>query len=279
MMKQASAQAMLKALGVDTRNPGFYDDPRFLAAERQDPVFLEVYAAFVREQRFDAAYLSRAERVVRVATTFLFGCLCEEKQHGKCIDGSMVLMRFLERQGVWSYGVKGALTLTFGKHTGLPTTYFAPIMHAGNRAIAGHVWLYAPPFLVADVATQLQPYRRNEAAHLPQFCLARELHQCRVDAHDLIEPEAVEQFVQLNRRLPTIRDAERMAPGVLESIRRLGAGEVCHGETRLRYVATGVTAPQEPLEEWKNLQVRGKYPIELYNEFAAVIEAEGVANA
>lgn len=264
-----SPRQVLDGLGVDTGRPGFYDDPRFLAAERANPMLLEAYAAFIRTQRFRSDYLDRAEQIIKHTLSFLHERLVQDDQRGKCIDGSMVLMRFLERQGIWAYAVSGALTLVFADETGIPTTYFAPIMLDGNPAKAGHVWLVAPPYAIVDLSVQLQPYRHGEAAHLPPYVLAKRMKPCAVEASDLMEPEARQQFAWLNGRVPSLGDIERIDPGLLEKVRTLGAGEVRQAGTRLKYVATAITAPQEPLEEWRNLQLQGKYPLDLYEEFAA----------
>ena len=124
---------VLTDLGVRVDAPGFYDDPAFLSAEKDDPSFLEIYASFVRHQRYRTDYLSHAEQVIQHAVEFMRTRLDAEKQLGRCIDCSLVLMRFLERQGVWCYAVKGALTLIYGKSTGLSRTHFAPMTMPGIR--------------------------------------------------------------------------------------------------------------------------------------------------
>ena len=272
-MNWDSPGAALQALGVDTSKPGFYDDPNFLKAERQNPELLELYGAFIQAQKFDRNYLQRAERVIRSAVEFLHERLNSENQLGRCVDASIVLMRFLERQGIWSYAAKGALTIFFDKSTRVSTCYFAPIMMPGNPAVAGHVWLHAPPFAIADFAVQLQPYRGNERKHLPPYVLAMQTTPCKHTSSDLMEPEAVQDFWLKRGRPPTLDDIETQIPGISDAVRRLGAGEVRYGKAVMRYVATGVSAPQEPLEEWRNLKVTGKYPVELYEEFITQLDA------
>ena len=50
--------------GIPTDQINFYNHPAFLAAERQDPSFLEFYAAWVRARRRDDAYDVHVRRVV-----------------------------------------------------------------------------------------------------------------------------------------------------------------------------------------------------------------------
>ena len=49
-------------LGIAMERPGFYDDERFVRAERQDPRFLNMYARFVQLRTYSADYLARSER-------------------------------------------------------------------------------------------------------------------------------------------------------------------------------------------------------------------------
>jgi hypothetical protein len=92
----------LRKLGIGTAKPGFYDDPKFLAAEKNDPTLLEAYADFVESMDFEAAYLTSAERCIEYTARFLYERLVSDGRKGACIDASCVLSRFLERQGVWN---------------------------------------------------------------------------------------------------------------------------------------------------------------------------------
>jgi hypothetical protein len=268
----STALRLFREMGLRIGEPGFYDDPRFIAEEEKNPEFLEMYAAFVRERRYSNGYLDRARRTIRQAVEFLYDGLHSENQLGRCIDASMVLVRFLEREGIWAYGVKGGLSLTLPTASGLPTQHFAPIVLPGNPAATGHCWVYAPPYRIVDATVRLQPFSRTTADHLPRYLLARDVTPASFEAEDLIDPDAVKSFVASQGRLPTLIDVEAIAPGILGRVRDLGAFDVRRRGTRLRYVGTAVAAPQESLEEWSNLSIRGKLPIELYREFQDDLE-------
>lgn len=272
-MSADSPTQFLDDLGLDTSRPGFYDDPRFVAEEANQPALLELYACFIRAKRYDSDYLDRAERVIGKAATFLQTRLAETVQVGKCIDASMVLMRFLEKQGIWSYTAQGGLTAFLAMGTGIQPARFAPIMKKGNPALTGHAWLYAPPFVVVDVTVKLQQYRHGEEEFMPSHVLAKHAEPCLFDVYDLVDADGIEAFVQLNGREPTLGDIESSQPGILEGIERFRSVEIACDAARLRYVPIGVSAPSEPLEEWKNLQIQGKYPLQLYDEF--VMELAG----
>lgn len=61
----------LAALNLDTSRPGFYDDPAFLAAEKQDPRLLEAYGSHIDQLQLDDGYLAYARARVRETAAFL----------------------------------------------------------------------------------------------------------------------------------------------------------------------------------------------------------------
>jgi hypothetical protein len=106
---------------------------------------LEAYADFVEGRDYTEEYLASAEKCIERTVEFLFGRLASDGRKGACIDASCVLSRFLERQGIWNYMVKGGLTVVFPPKSGLARTYFSPIMAKENPAVAGHVWVSRRP--------------------------------------------------------------------------------------------------------------------------------------
>lgn len=264
---------VLADLGIDAGQPGFYDDPAFLAAEQRDPSFLEIYAAFIQQKTFDTNYLSRAEGIVKRGVKYLGSRLAKENQVGRCIDASAVLMQFFERLGLWCYAVKGGMSLFFAPNTGLTPTRFAPLMRPGNPpAYTGHQWLCVPPYQVVDVAAGLQSYTARERKLISDFVLAKSLRPCRVEPFDLYEPEAIALHVQQTGAPPTLHDAEAACPGILATIEAMKPGEVRRGKVTFRYVGTGTTAPADKLEDWKNLTIEGKYPIDFLDDFMAEVD-------
>lgn len=275
MKRRSRESELFRELGVNTDAPGFYDDPQFLEAERENPSLLEEYSGFIRAKSFTVEYMDSARRIIRATSQFLYDRLKEEGLKGTCIDAALVLSRFLELQGVWNYVAKGAMTIFFDCSTGLAPTYFSSITMPGSEAKAGHVWLYAPPFEIVDVTVSRQPYRQGQERFLPDYMLAEKVSRCRFNSADLMEPEVIADFVHMNGRRPTLEDVEAMCPGVLERILRFGSVEAKHGRTRFRYLTPAVSAPIEPLEEYRNLRLGGKYPAELYEEFVANLDEEG----
>lgn len=257
----------LERLGVDTGAPGFYDHPAFAAEEARDPDFLETYAWFVEDLDFTPEYLARARTRIREAATFMFEELREDGRTGACIDASTVLGRMLDREGIWNYAVKGALTILPPPVAGCRPTHFGPIVLPGNPASAGHVWLVAPPYRIVDVTVSRQTYHRGELRYLPDLMLAESAQPAHAEPADLLDPDAFEHFVRAYGRAPTMADIERIAPGLAARVRAWGPVELSHGQARLRYVPCGITALDGTLDKAKNLILRGKLPSALYAEF------------
>ena len=256
-----AADARLRKLGVNTSKPGFYDQPAFLAAEKTDPALLEAYADFVEERVHSKDYLASAERAVEQTTTFLYERLLADGRKGACVDISLVLSQFLERQGIWNYLVKGALTVVFPPSSGFDPRYFCPLTFGNNPAVTGHAWVCAPPFRIVDLTLTMQPYTGGEEKYLDGPVLAKSGRPTSVTAVDLFDSPPP------GYPYPTLKDAQESDPTLLKRIKRYGAIEVPVRHTRLRYFACSPSAPDLPLEKARNLNLSGKWPIELWNDF------------
>lgn len=73
-MRLDQLEAEFQRLGIDYREPGFYDTPAFLAVERMDPRFLSYYAEYVDRRTYTAEYMDRVRELVpRLARLFSNG--------------------------------------------------------------------------------------------------------------------------------------------------------------------------------------------------------------
>lgn len=264
-----SPDRRIQRLGIDTSTPGFYDDPVFMQAEQRDPTMLEAYADFVSEMRLPETYLAEARDRVQKTTAFLHEKLVADGRKGACVDASMVLSRFLERQQVWNYIATGALTLEFPPNSGIKRKHFSPIMLRGNPAVAGHVWVVAPPFKVVDLTVSMQPYEYGEEKYLSGVLLAETGESIEIEAISLYDTDVIDDFVARRGAPPTLRDVRAYDPMLLNRIARYGPVGVTVGEVRLKYVPCAISAPDSPLEDARNLCLSGKYPGDLWREFEA----------
>jgi hypothetical protein len=274
--KPQNLPELFRALDIDFSKPGFYDTPAFGAAERRDPSFLAKYADFVDGRAMSPEEISHARVIVPKAAQFLFERLAQAQHLDACANASMALSRFLERQGVWNYVVKGALTVSFADDTGSPPVHIAPIgMKRSSHpdAFPGHAWVCAPPFRVVDVTVALQkPYTPAARAILGDFFVAAETVQPATPAaDDLFDSECVAEYRHRRGSGPTLRDVTDYNPRLLDKIKRYGAFLVTRDRVALKYVGYDMTAPGEPLEDPTVQPLGGKRPIELYHDFVATL--------
>lgn len=249
--------------GTPTDSPGFCDHPNFLAAEGSDPAYLNNYAAFVARKPYDSAYFGRARTVISKSAALLYQELLRHGRLGACVNISGILSRILDREGIWNCPVKGSLTIEFPPGTGLETSYFWSVDH--GDFVAGHAWVFAPPFTIVDVAIKRQPYSPDKLPFLPDTVLSENRRYVSVDVEDIVSPSARAEMLMsgispkrfLDVSAPQLKHMLRVFPAI--SINGLRGA-------RLKYSPVAVGLPDKPLEEMRNMDFDGKTPWELYNE-------------
>lgn len=269
MPTREELEAEFEQLGIDFGKAGFYDTAAFLDAERRNPELIVKYAQYVNTLTLTAEYLDRARTVVRETADFLFGELVADGRRGACIDISATMLRFLEREGIWVYLIGGGLRIQFPAASGIGTRCFWPLMHGNNRALMGHAWVCAPPFRVVDLSFAIQPYAANEQRYLNGYVLTEECQQPPEETTvlDLMENEFREEFEQDFGRPPTMADLPRIAPGLREFMADFPSCRTTKDGVRLKYIPVTTSTTDLPLERMRNLRLRGRYPMQLYEEF------------
>lgn len=260
-------EEFFRKAGIDFSKPGFYDEPTFTEIEKTYPLFLEIYADYIDSMSFSSDYLKKAKSITLEIAQFVYDKLLLDSLKGACLDVCGIISRFLEKEGIWNYIIKGGLTIGFDSNTGLTTTYCAPIMTDDNPAVLGHAWIVAPPFRVVDVAFSRQHYTCGEDKYLKGFITEENVNEGILQVEDLIDTDAIKLYVEQHRRLPTIQDIEMLFPGLLLSIKKYGIFEVKLPQATLKYISCGVSFIDAPLEEVKNIELCGKSPFELHKEF------------
>lgn len=266
--KRLELEAQFHELGIDYSAPGFYDHPSFAEAEKKNGgEFLQLYAEYIESLSLTDAYLAKAKPVILRAAQFLHTRLVDDGQKGVCLDVTGVLSRFLEREGVWNYVVKGALTVVFDRKTGFRPTHMAPVMMSGNPAVLGHAWLCAPPYRIVDIAFSCQKYDPAEAALLKGIVTEESPGPATPEPTDIFDPDAHAHFARQLGRSPTMRDVNRVLPWLQSNIERFGAFRVMRPHLVLKYVACCMTAFDRPLEGVTNIRLQGKLPIDIFREY------------
>ena len=160
-----------------------------------------MHAAYVDARPQAPAEVERARKVITRTAEFVYERLNGDGRMLACIDASMAVCRFLERQGVWSYMVKGALRADFLTPT-RRSYWFAPISIEPTGAQGAHCWVCAPPFKIVDVAAKCQPYPKELRRVLYGPVLEEKPEAAEPDAANLFEPDALELFQRQERRSP-----------------------------------------------------------------------------
>ncbi|HCD34625.1 MAG TPA: hypothetical protein DER01_19615 [Phycisphaerales bacterium] len=258
---------LLKDLGVDISQPGFYDDPRFVAQEQSNPAFLDCYASFVRRVDRTAVYDQEARARIRAVCDFLYNQLATDGRLGACVDISMGVSRFLELLGVWNYCAQGGMTIEFHDSVGLSTIYLAPVGGTQDKA-TGHAWVVAPPFEIVDISIGLQPYKREVGNLLPHYILADSVRKTSGTVNDWLDPDDYMHFVRRFGRKPTMTDLQKLVGSdVIDRSVHYGVHYVDHTSCKIKYLTCGVSAPNAPFERMACLQLNGSNTTELWAHF------------
>ena len=255
-----------RGLGIDFTKPGFCDSPEFQAVERNNPVFLKSYAEYVQTLGPSAEYLDHARIVVRDTAEFLYNELVADGRKGACVDISGVVLRFLERQGIWCHVVCGGVRVEFPAESGIRTRRFYPLMHRDNNAFTGHAWIYAPPFKIVDVSISLQPYSEDEQRYFHGYTLTEHWEEPKtpIGVRDLLENELVEDHVRRFRRMPTMED---ISPNQRQFLREFPAHRLVKDGLSFTYIPVKISAPELPLEQLLHPTLSGRRPMQVFEEF------------
>jgi len=274
--KFAAVKSKLEKTGIATFSPGFCDDPAFLNAEKADPTFLDEYARYVHWQPYTAEYLARSESIIRIVAEEMRRGLVLENRLGGCIDTSMTMARILEKHGVWSYVVRGALRISFPSVAKKKDFCFWPVdIDDGSDREFGHKWLNAPPFDVVDVTLKLQEYEDNTASFLPDEVIAKGLETVKVSPQDILCPFALD-----DGKRKGMKPRQTLKHHVPKFVTSFGQDFPAYlykqGQLRLKYVPVGIGGADGQLEQIRSFKVNGKFAYAFYeSEIKPKLEAAG----
>jgi hypothetical protein len=266
MPTREELENMFRGLGIDFATPGFCDTPEFQAVERNNPAFLKSYADYVQKLELSAEYLDRARAVVRDTAQFLYNQLVADGRRGACVDISGVVLRFLERQGIWCHVGCGGVRVEFPPESGIATRRFYPLMHRNNNAFTGHAWIYAPPFKIVDVSISLQPYSEEQQRYFHGYILTEQWDEPRkaIGIRDLMENELVEDHVRRFRQMPTMNN---VSADQRQFMREFPAHDFAKDGLNFTYIPVKISAPDVPLEQMLHPTLSGRRPVQVFEEF------------
>jgi hypothetical protein len=270
----AQVDAKLRGLGVDVGSFGYYDQPAFVALEQSDALALEFYSAWVLNRARDAHYDRHARETVPRLAGIVEQGLARKGGVGACVNVATMMARMLDRLGVWSFAVRGSLTIEMPSRPDVGRRYFTEcdaLDHPDN--VTGHGWLVAPPFLVVDPTLRHQRWVELHpaiAAALPNVVAAEQGEIVRPRWFDVVSDVVVKQCgigqSELNDALPyrfhkQLSRVEKSLPG----------RDVRVDTLSLRYIAGSVTISERHLEELPSVSYLGSgfIPIEIWLEEVA----------
>lgn len=241
---KTSVEERLRSFGIDTTEPGFYDLPSFQARERADPAFLENYGRFVRERTYDQAYLDRARLLIPAVATALHDAYGADGRTRSCMDAGLALSKMLEELGIWNFVVRGAFSAeVVGAPESIQMLHAFGQMDDGSN-VMGHVWLYAPPFVVVDPTAKLQGYASGSPleARIAKVVLATESISVEPTVKLLVDVETRQRALALGRadQITTFTNA-----AADRFLREFPGTEVTIDGVRFVYLPTAMTAPDE----------------------------------
>ncbi len=241
--------AELRAAGIDPTKFGFYDQPAFVAMEERDRNYIQKYAEWVITRPLNAAYEAHARTTVPKLAAIIASELAEKAMSGACITAYGMMIRMLDRLGVWSFGLYGSANLDV-PHRGLRQSFHAIDRALGPNSVTGHAWLCAPPYLIVDSSLAFQDWADAQMVDVvPPSIVVDDT------AATVIEP-TVEDCASEGARHYHRRRLQLTGSDLLHSLetrlasfgQRFPAHEVALGELSVRYVPVAIRLPNLSLE-------------------------------
>jgi hypothetical protein len=244
--------------GISTEEPGFYEEPGFIRREHKDPTYINNYAQFVASQNYSSAYMERATQAIHVIAEELQFALKLDPNEEALAEAPLVMSRMLEREGFWSFVMRGSLTVTAPPNLGfVPFSLWSVDKIGGVEKECGYQWLYAPPYDVVDILIQWPAYPYPVTQSLPKVVFGKDTETASYTPEELLSPAVLEQGKQagespeacLDRCLPNFRS--RFAPDLPSRI-------VTRGDWQLKYTPTSIAVSEESLDHLTGFSCQGR---------------------
>ena len=237
-----------EALGIDTSAPGFYDDPAFLREEEKHKKFLETYAQWVLDRPLTSNDEAKVRDILPRLAEIVRMRLDRHKWYAGCLPVTSMVSRMLDRMGVWNCVFRGSASIL--DHEKKEVRRFAMVdEHEGEGFETGHMWLSVPPFPIVDLTLRHQRWGGDYFEEIvPATIIGEASEIIRLETDDVIASSVVNVHArregrkdpQLYARL--LKDQARFSK--LFPPRKLVIGSL-----ELRYVPSGVSASDVPLEQ------------------------------
>lgn len=252
-----------KRKGIPTDAPDLYDHPNFIKEEQRDSSYLINFAKFVAEKPYADEYLKKAEIIITDVAKILSEQLLANGRQGACVDISGILARILERKGVWCACIKGSCTIDFPQKSNEETTYFWSICQ--GEMVAGHAWVFAPPFSIVDITLKQQPYTGTKKNYIPEIMLIKDSSKALSTIEDIISPEV--RVLMESQGIPRDLMLECGAVEMMLIQESFSAKLIEINETKFKFSPVAAHATIESLPGITNMKFNGMYPYEMYQKY------------
>ena len=240
--------ARLRGLEINTSEFGFYDQPAFVAEETRNAAFLETYARWVQTRPRSLEYDQHVRSVVPRLAEALAAQFESNDMQRSCVAASSMMPRILDRLHVWSFGVRGSLTMEVASQR----------LWRGQALIdepdfpgaeLGHAWVVVPPFKIVDPTIRLQnPPGDAIGEFIPAVVAVEDAETVRPSVDDIVGAQIRAQYaVAEGRADPQLH--HRLNPSLREFSRDFPALETTIGDLTLRYVPAGIRVSDVALEQ------------------------------
>lgn len=261
-VRRGELLSRFERLGIDPSMPGFFDDPKFLVEERRDRRFLETYTEWVIHRERTPAYDKHVRDVMAKLSPIISARLDRHQWFGGCIAVTGMVTRMLDRLGVWNVTMRGSVAL---RTSDGGSRHFRIVdENEGHGSETGHYWLVVPPYDIVDLTLHHQRWVAGDERYqaiAPKIVLAERTDVIQPQADDVIAPSMLRSGLapEIHRHLP---DQKRF--GAIVPARRVALNGL-----ELRYVASGATAPDTPLEGINSEGRAGVPAIQVWKEDVA----------
>jgi hypothetical protein len=270
--KQANEFQLLEqrllALGVDTGEFGFIDQPAFLAAEQRDPSLLESYAKWVMLRPRAPDYDAHVRTTVPKLAKLVASVLEEDKLEGACEMACSLMTKGLDRLGVWSIGLVGSSTFEV-KERGIWRGLHTVDHRDFPGARLGHTWVCAPPFVVVDASIKRQRWTGDIIEpYIPSIILDDVGRKTKPSPKDVISAE-VRAEMMTSRGAVSASVIYELEPNLRAFGETFSATEIVVDELTARYVPTAAGLSDGTLEEINSAGSHGRIGREIWDDVIA----------
>lgn len=255
-----SLSQLFAAKEIPTDSVAFYNHTNFKAEEARDPAFFELYGAWVRQRPRTAEYDSKVLRVVRTIADAFSVEVTREPRKGLCSDSSMALIKMLEEQGIWCYGVRSAVVIRHDS-SGLQE-HFPLFVDEESEQVAAHVWVAAPPIELIDITIGNQLLKPAiQKLDIPNFIVE--------EKPKLFDPKPADYLMSgFRKQLEAGVGVDAyLRQNISPLVTELPSYKVVCGQIQIRYAVGGMVMSEAPtLDDIVDQTWNGRFAGALYRE-------------